>query len=63
VSDTNHATARVVASGVLSGRSNFRLVVEGDYGPKQIETLVRYLEITRDTLAQGEAEIDADWAE
>lgn len=64
--DTQQTIEREVASGLLSERAGFRLIVSGRYGPTQIETIVRHLEITRDVLTADklrEHVIDADWAE
>jgi len=42
---------REVAAGVLGNYTSFRLFVRGSYGSTQIETIIRHLEVSRDTLA------------
>lgn len=51
---------RELTTGLLSKDASFRLIVSGDIGVREIERLIRKLEIDKEILADyGEAESEA----
>ena len=44
---------RVLEEGVLSKTSKYRILVSGEIGQKEIEILIRRLEISKESLAGG----------
>jgi hypothetical protein len=48
------AGERELTTGMLSKDANFRLVVSGPIGVKEIERLIKKLEIDKDILAEQE---------
>lgn len=51
---------RELMSGMLSKTTRFRLIVSGPVGAKEIERLIRKLEIDRDILAAPETPQDPE---
>ena len=47
---------RVLSDGILSGSANYRVIVSGPIGLKEIERLIRKLEIDKEIMAEVEAE-------
>lgn len=52
---------RELTSGLLSRGSSFRLVVKGRIGSKELETLIKKLEIDKEILAEPDDERPEDW--
>jgi hypothetical protein len=47
---------RVLTTGLLSKEANFRLIVSGPIGVKEIERLIKKLELDKEILADPDAE-------
>jgi hypothetical protein len=50
------AGERELTTGLLSKESNFRLIVSGPIGVKEIERLIQKLELDKEILADPDAE-------
>lgn len=53
---------RELTTGLLSKDSNFRLIVSGKIGVKEIDRLIRKLELDKEILADGGDEDEKDEA-
>lgn len=45
---------REFLTGILSDTANFRVIVTGTVGPKEVDYLIRKLKIDRDIMAEDE---------
>lgn len=54
------AGERELTAGLLSKGSNFRLIVSGQIGVKEIERLIAKLQIDKEILAETDDEIEED---
>jgi hypothetical protein len=52
---------RELTSGLLSRVANFRLIVSGSIGVKEIETLIKKLEIDKEILADESEDAEVGW--
>ena len=50
---------RELTTGLLSKDANFRLIVSGQIGVKEIEMLIKKLELDKEILAEQETEAQA----
>lgn len=50
------AGERVLTTGLLAKEANFRLIVSGKIGVKEIERLIQKLEVDKEILAEDEPE-------
>ncbi len=60
VAPTSTDGERVLTTGLLSKEATFRLLVSGKIGVKEIERLIRKLELDKEILADSEDETDRD---
>jgi hypothetical protein len=53
---------RELTTGLLSKGASFRLIVSGKIGVKEIERLIKKLELDKEILAEQESETEGDEA-
>jgi hypothetical protein len=51
VNALNETAERTLSSGPLSGKSTYRLIVSGPLGSREIDALIKMLEVCRDVFS------------